>query len=347
MYQSPSDITKGSSCCNRGWLCCAWPLFNGFTSHWSLTPRRLKTNKEWSDAGCFAVAVQPFIILLFVLCALCSYLCSTWTLICLPYLHFRDSGVLLIDSPVSHLHSTVFLLVARVTDSFPAISALRHCHLCDCEEQETAGETSSILHFGKQQRWWENKRSVLWVFCFLNQAASSSPSHFIWHSILMMARPACTTVIFSVPGAGSYWRYESSIQKSHNAETRTSRRATSAAKATLNSPCSSFSPFAFFYLSPSISVAIRAAHHSMAQLGHCQTKKMGGRGGVREEWHHPLSLSPMRIRLPDTIVEPPTWLASSRWHHPSASFPPKEALTSSTVSQLSGSQVCNNLFFFS
>lgn len=72
---------------------------------------------------------------------------------------------------------------------------------------------------------------------------------------------------------------------------------------------------------------------------------MGGRAGGGEEWHHPLSMSPMRIRLPDTSVEPPTWLASSRWHHPSAGFPPKEALTSSTVSQLSGSQVCNNLFF--
>lgn len=79
----------------------------------------------------------------------------------------------------------------------------------------------------------------------------------------------------SVPAAGSYWRHEYSIQKSHDAGTRTRCRATSAAKATLNSSCPPLSPFAFFYLSPSISVAIRAAHHSMAQLGHCQTKKMG------------------------------------------------------------------------
>lgn len=111
------------------------------------------------------------------------------------------------------------------------------------------------------------------------------------------------------------------MQKSHNAGTRTSRRATSAAKATLHSSGSPLSPFAFLYLSPSISVAIRAAHHAMAQLGHCQTKKWGGRGDGWEEWHHPLSLSPMRIRLPDTSVEPPTWLASSRWHHHPAGFP--------------------------
>lgn len=121
-----------------------------------------------SDAGCLEVAVKPSIILYFFLRALCSYLYTTWALIYPPYSHFRDSGVPLIDRPASRLHRTASLLVAGVTDSFSPILALGRCNLCDCEEEETADETLSILHFGKQQRRWENGKvcsecSAFWI----------------------------------------------------------------------------------------------------------------------------------------------------------------------------------------
>lgn len=159
----------------------------------------------------------------------------------------------------------------------------------------------------------------------------------------------------SVPAAGSYSRYESLIQKSHDAGTRTSRRATSAAKATLNSSRSPLSPLAFFNLSPSISVAISAAHHSMAQLGQCQTKKkkkeIGGKGMKRGRMTSSIVLVASENQAPrhqrgasDLISIEPVTSSLGR-------FSPHGALTSSTVSQLSESQVCNNLlcffFFFS
>lgn len=53
--------------------------------HLSLIPRQMKSA---ASGGRFTI-LPP----LFFLCALCSYPYSTWTLIHLPYSHFRDSGL--------------------------------------------------------------------------------------------------------------------------------------------------------------------------------------------------------------------------------------------------------------
>lgn len=178
-----------------------------------------------------------------------------------------------IDRPAPRLHRTVSLLVAGVTAMAATSRTVRKrnrqvrlCQSCTFANN-SVGEIFFFFFFMK------------WAVSLLRFGIKQPhPVHPLHLTLYSPDGAIHHRNIPSVPAAGSYWRHESSIQKSHNAGTRTRCRATSAAKATLNSSCSPLSPFAFFYLSPTISVAIRAAHHSMAQLGHCQTKKKWGEG---------------------------------------------------------------------